>query len=357
MTKHREVKVALLGATGAVGQRYINMLPKHPYLHLEVLMGGESAGKKYGEAVHWLFPDAMDPAMSEKVVKHAKPESAKGCDIVFSALPSEVAAEVETRFAEAGFTVVSEASAHRMDADVPLMIPEINAEHLMLLETQKKKRRWKGAIATTPNCTGTGLSMVLKPLIDEYGANKAIVTTMQALSGAGFPGVPSLSIQENVIPYIKNEEEKVAAEAKKILGTFANGAIRPSPLTMGISCNRVAVIDGHMETLYAEFSQEITPEEAERSLERFRGEPQTLKLPTAPDQPIIVRKENDRPQPRLDRMAGSVPGMSVVVGRVRNGIDSRSLQLTLLSHNTIRGAAGTAILTAELMEREGYLES
>jgi aspartate-semialdehyde dehydrogenase len=199
--------------------------------------------------------------------------------------------------------------------------------------------------------------MVLKPLIDEYGARKAIVTTMQALSGAGFPGVPSLSIQENVIPYIKNEEEKVAAEAKKILGAFASGAVRPSPLTMGISCNRVAVIDGHMETLYAEFADEITPEEAERSLERFRGEPQTLKLPTAPDQPIIVKREDDRPQPRLDRMAGSVPGMSVVVGRVRNGIDSRSLQLTLLSHNTIRGAAGTAILTAELMEREGYLEN
>jgi aspartate-semialdehyde dehydrogenase len=355
MTKQREIKAALLGATGAVGQRYINMLPKHPYLHLEVLMGGESAGKKYGEAVHWLFPESIDQEMAEKVVRKARPESAKGCDIVFSALPSEVAAEVETKFAEAGFIVVSEASVHRMDADVPLMIPEINASHLELLETQKKKRGWKGAIATTPNCTATGLSMVLKPLIDEYGARKAIVTTMQALSGAGFPGVPSLSIQENVIPYIKNEEEKVAAEAKKILGTYSNGSIRPSPIAMGISCNRVAVIDGHMETLYAEFSEAITPKEAERSLERFRGEPQTLKLPTAPTQPIIVRKESDRPQPRLDRMSGSVPGMSVVVGRVRNGIDARSLQLTLLSHNTIRGAAGTAILTAELMEREGYL--
>jgi aspartate-semialdehyde dehydrogenase len=356
MSKHSEVKAALLGATGAVGQRYINMLPRHPYIRLEVLMGGESAGKKYGDAVHWLFPDAMDPALAEKVVKQAKPESAKGCDIVFSALPSEVAAEVETKFAQAGFTVVSEASAHRMDADVPLMIPEINPEHLELLESQKRKRGWKGAIATTPNCTATGLSMVLKPLIDEYGARKAIVTTMQALSGAGFPGVPSLSIQENVIPYIKNEEEKVAAEAKKILGTLSAGAIKPSPITMGISCNRVAVIDGHMETLYAEFSREISPREAERSLERFRGTPQTLELPTAPSQPIIVRKENDRPQPRLDRMAGSVPGMSVVVGRVRSGIDAKSLQLTLLSHNTIRGAAGSAILTAELMEREGYLE-
>jgi aspartate-semialdehyde dehydrogenase len=355
MTRRREVKAALLGATGAVGQRYIDMLPKHPYLRLEVLMGGESAGKKYGQAVHWLFSDPIDPAMAQKVVRQAKPESAKGCDVVFSALPSEVAAEVDAKFAEAGFTVVSEASAHRMDSDVPLMIPEVNAGHLKLLDAQKKKRGWKGAMVTTPNCTATGLTMVLKPLIDEFGARKAIVTTMQALSGAGFPGVPSLSIQENVIPYIKNEEEKVAAEAKKILGTLADGKVKPSPLTMGISCNRVAVIDGHIETLYAEFAKEVSPTGAERSLQRFKGDPQRLKLPTAPDHPISVRKENDRPQPRLDRLAGSVPGMSVVVGRVRNGIDGKSLQLTLLSHNTIRGAAGNAILTAELMETEGLL--
>lgn len=355
MTRPREVKAALLGATGAVGQRYINMLPKHPNLRLEVLMGGESAGKKYGEAVHWLFPDPIDGEMAEKVVKRASPESAKGCDIVFSALPSEVAAEVETKFADAGFMVVSEASAHRMDADVPLMIPEINPDHLRLLDAQKKKRGWKGGIATTPNCTGTGLTIVLKPLIDDFGVKKAIVTTMQALSGAGFPGVPSLSIQENVIPYIKNEEEKVVAEAKKILGAPSNGSIKPSPISMGISCNRVAVIDGHMETLYAELSEEATPKAVEKSLEGFKGEPQRLKLPTAPDHPIMVRRENDRPQPRLDRLAGSVPGMSVVVGRVRSGIDERSIQLTLLSHNTIRGAAGTAILTAELMESQGYL--
>ncbi|HUI01840.1 MAG TPA: aspartate-semialdehyde dehydrogenase [Nitrososphaerales archaeon] len=355
MSRRKEVRAALLGATGAVGQRYINMLPRHPYIRLEALMGGESAGKRYGDAVHWLFSDPIDPELAGKVVRQAKPESAKGCDVVFSALPSEVAAEVEVKFAEAGYTVVSEASAHRMDPDVPLMIPEVNAEHLKLLDAQKRKRGWKGALATTPNCTGTGLSMVLRPLIDDFGANKAIVTTMQALSGAGFPGVPSLSIQENVIPYIKNEEEKVAAEAKKILGKYANGAIRPNNLAMGISCNRVAVIDGHMETLYAETAKAIDPAAAERSLSRFRGEPQRLELPTAPDQPIIVRKENDRPQPRLDRMAGSVPGMSVVVGRVRRGIDERSIELTLLSHNTIRGAAGTAILTAELMEREGHL--
>ena len=210
----------MLGATGAVGQRYINMLGKHPFISLDVLMGGESAGKKYGEAAHWLFAEPIPDEFAEATVRKAKPESAKGCDIVFSALPSEVAREIEEKFARAGFTVVSEASSHRMDADVPLMIPEVNADHLKLLESQRKKRGWKGSIATTPNCTVTGLAMVMKPLVDDFGAEKAIVTTMQALSGAGYPGVPSLAITENVIPYIKNEEEKVAKEAKKILGTL-----------------------------------------------------------------------------------------------------------------------------------------
>jgi aspartate-semialdehyde dehydrogenase len=352
----KQIRAAVLGATGAVGQRYINMLGAHPYITLDVLMGGESAGKKYGEAVHWLFSDPIPDEFARAKVRVAKPESAKGCDIVFSALPSEVARDIEEGFAKAGFTVVSEASSHRMDADVPLMIPEVNADHLKLLQAQKKKRGWKGSITTTPNCTVTGLAMVMKPLIERFGAEKAIVTTMQALSGAGYPGVPSLAITENIIPYIKNEEEKVAKEAKKILGAFSAGSIRSHEIPMGVSCNRVQVIDGHTETLYAEFPGRVDPLEAAKVLADFRGPPQRLKLPTAPERPIIVRTENDRPQPRLDRMAGTVPGMSVTVGRVRSGIDERSLQLTLLSHNTIRGAAGTAILTAELMEREGYIE-
>jgi aspartate-semialdehyde dehydrogenase len=195
----------------------------------------------------------------------------------------------------------------------------------------------------------------MKPLLDNFAAEKAIVTTMQALSGAGYPGVPSLAITENVIPYIKNEEEKVAREAKKILGTLKDGVVHENPIPMGLSCNRVQVIDGHTETLYVEFPGRVDPQDVARVLAGFRGKPQRLRLNSAPERPIIVRIENDRPQPRLDRMAGSVPGMSVTVGRLRNGIDDRSLQLTLLSHNTIRGAAGTAILTAELMEREGYI--
>jgi len=350
----KRIRAALLGATGAVGQRYINMLSSHSSISLEVLMGGESAGKKYGQAVNWLFSEPIADSFAETVVQPARPESADGCEIVFSALPSEVAGQLEPEFASAGFTVVSEASAHRMDEDVPLMIPEVNSEHLALIDVQRKKRGWKGAIVTTPNCTVTGLAIVLKPLVDGFGAQKAIVTTMQALSGAGYPGVPSLAITENVIPYIKNEEEKVAHEAKKILGTLKGGAITAHEIPMGLSCNRVPVIDGHTESLYCELSDPVEPADAIRAFERFSGEPQRLKLPTAPARPILVRTENDRPQPRLDRMSGSVPGMSVVVGRVRNGIDKRSLQLILLSHNTIRGAAGTAILTAELMQRKGY---
>jgi aspartate-semialdehyde dehydrogenase len=351
----KKLRAGLLGATGAVGQRYVNMLDRHPFIVLDVLMGGESAGKKYGEAVHWMFPEDLPERFAQAKVRRARPDSASGCDVVFSALPSEVAREIEEDFARSGLTLVSEASSHRMDADVPLMIPEVNPTHLKLLEVQSRKRGWKGAIATTPNCTVTGLAMVMKPLVDTFAAEKAIVTTMQALSGAGYPGVPSLAVTENVIPYIKNEEEKVAREAKKILGSLKNGEVQENGIRMGVSCNRVPVIDGHTETLYAEFPGRVNPKDVERVLAEYRGRPQRLKLHTAPERPIIVRSENDRPQPRLDRMAGSVPGMSVTVGRVRKGIDEKSIQLTLLSHNTIRGAAGTAILTAELMQREGYI--
>ena len=348
--------MGLLGATGAVGQRYVNMLSHHPFLRLEVLMGGESAGKKYHDAVKWLFPEPIPEETAEKQVRKATPESADGCDVIFSALPSEVAKDIEPTLAGAGFAVVSEASAHRAERDVPLIIPEINPDHLKLLQTQREKRGWKRGIVTTPNCTVTGLAIVLKPLLDSFSAKKAIVTTMQALSGAGYPGVSSLLITENVLPYIPNEEEKVSKEAKKILGHLNGTGVEPNKILLGISCNRVSVIDGHMETLYCEFEETVAPKEIISVLEEFHGLPQKLKLPTAPEQPIIVREEPDRPQPRLDRLAGTVPGMSVTVGRVRSGVDSRSIQLTLLSHNTVRGAAGTAILLAELMAAKGFLD-
>jgi aspartate-semialdehyde dehydrogenase len=331
------------------------MLNGHPSIRLEVLMGGESAGKKYGDVVRWISSEPIPDGLASERIRPTRHEEAKGCDVVFSALPSEAARLIEPKFAKAGFVVVSEASAHRMDPDVPLMVPEVNSEHISLLEIQRKRRRWSGALVTTPNCTVTGLAMVMKPLDDRFGFTKAIVTTMQAVSGAGLPGVPSMHILENVIPYIKNEEEKVTKEAKKILGTCADGRVAETDVPISVSCNRVPVLEGHTETLYSEFSGAAPPEAVIAELERFKGTPQKLKLHTAPRNPIIVRREPDRPQPRLDRLAGSVPGMSVVVGRVRKGLDDRSVQLTLLSHNTIRGAAGTAILTAELLEREGHL--
>ena len=350
----KKLRAALLGSTGAVGQRYVSMLRDHPLIELEVLMGGKSAGHSYGRSAHWLHPDAIPEETARKRILASAPESAKGCDVVFSALPAVAAAAIEEKFARSGFNVISEASAHRMDGDVPLMIPEVNPEHLGILQVQKRRRKWKGSLVTTPNCTATGLAIVMKPLV-ALGLDRAVVTSMQAVSGAGFPGVPSLLIMENVIPFIKNEEEKVAAESKKILGSKSDGGVRASGVEIAISCNRVPVIDGHMETFYGEFQGEVEPEEVTDSLNSFRGLPQKLRLPSAPEKPIIVRTEPDRPQPRLDRLSGSVPGMSVVVGRVRKGMGDRSIQLTLLSHNTVRGAAGTAILTAELMRSQGYL--
>jgi aspartate-semialdehyde dehydrogenase len=350
-----KVRVGLLGATGVVGQRYVEMLDSHPFFELTVLMGRASVGKKYGEAAKWLLPNLMPKSVSEMVVKEAKASSVAECDLVFSALPSEAALQLEPLLADAGKAVVSEVSAHRMDPDVPLLVPEINPDHLKLLETQRRNRKWKKGLVTTPNCTVTGLAIVLKALSDSFPMTKAVVTTMQAVSGAGYPGVPSLLILENVIPFIKDEEEKVERESKKILGTIEGGSVRPRRLPMAVSCNRVSTLDGHLETLYCEFSLKVSPAEVESRLKGFRGEPQRLRLPTSPDAPIIVTKERDRPQPRLDRLAGSVPGMSVVVGRVRPGIDDRSIRLTLLSHNTIRGASGNAILTAELMRAKDYL--
>ena len=349
------IKVGLLGATGVVGQRYVEMLESHPDFELVALVGKSSAGKRYGEAAKWLLPTPIPEAFSDMVVREAGPTTVDECAVIFSALPSEAAIQLEPLYAKMGKAIVSEVSAHRMEPDVPLIVPEVNGDHLRLLEFQRKNRGWKKGLATTPNCTVTGLSVVLKALADRFPIRKAVVTTMQAVSGAGYPGVSSLLILENVIPYIKDEEEKVERESKKILGTVNGGSVKPFALPMAVSCNRVSTLDGHLETLYCEFDRAVTPAEAESQLSGFRGEPQKLRLHTAPEAPIIVTKQKDRPQPRLDRLAGSVPGMSVVVGRVRPGLDDYSIRLTLLSHNTIRGAAGNAILTAELMLRKGYL--
>ncbi|MEM2210805.1 MAG: aspartate-semialdehyde dehydrogenase [Nitrososphaerales archaeon] len=350
----KSIDVAILGATGMVGQDYIHMLANHPYFRVKCLTGSESVGKRYGEAASWKGAYDIPSKYADLEVLPTDPRVIDA-DLVFSPLPTDVAKTVEPLFAKAGFPLVSDASTHRMEKDVPLIIPEVNPDHIELIKIQKKNRSWDGFIVTTPNCTTVGLALVLKPLCDKYQINKVIVTTMQAVSGAGFPGVPSLLIIENVIPYIKDEEEKVRIETLKLLGKFDGEKIMNANLKIAVSCNRVPTLDGHLETVYIESSDKLDVDDVKETLRSFQGEPQRLKLPTAPTQPIIVREELDRPQPRLDRMAGSIPGMSVVVGRVRRGIDEHSLQLTLLSHNTIRGAAGTAILAAELLLAQGWV--
>jgi aspartate-semialdehyde dehydrogenase len=288
-------------------------------------------------------------------VQPTREDSLGDVDLVFSPLPTDAAITLEPQLAAAGYNVITDASPHRMEKDVPLMIPEVNPDHLSLISRQRESRKWKGSLVATPNCTAAGLALVLKPLHDRLGIKRVIVSTLQALSGAGYPGVASLDILDNVIPYIRDEEEKVETEPLKMLGKLDGGLVSPAGFDISAMVHRVATSDGHLESLYVETEERFEPKRVSSILASFRGEPQKLKLPTAPDWPIIVTEEEGRPQPKLDRNAGTVPGMSVVVGRIRKGLDSRSGRMTLLSHNTIRGAAGSTVLTAELMYRKGLL--
>jgi aspartate-semialdehyde dehydrogenase len=349
-----KLRVAVLAATGMVGQRYVSLLSNHPYFRVVVVTGQNSVGKKYGQATSATNLPIADDAKN-LTVKATNPESLDEVDVVFSPLPTDVAKIQEPELARAGFKVITDASPHRMDSLVPLIVPEVNPSHLELLERQRKSKKWKGLLVATPNCTAAGLALVLKPIHDSLRLRRVVVSTLQAVSGAGYPGVPSLDILDNVIPYIKDEEEKVETEPLKMLGKVVNGRISPAKFEIGAMVHRVATTDGHLESLYVETEGPFEPKKVARILSKFRGEPQKLKLPTAPAEPIIVTSLEGRPQPKLDRYAGTVPGMSVVVGRIRKGFDSKSGRLTLLSHNTIRGAAGSTILTAELMYRKGLL--
>lgn len=350
MSSHR--KVAIIGATGAVGQRFIQLLQGHPWFQIEVLAASErSAGKKYREACNWTMESNMPQEIAEMTVADATVkavESAGNVDLVFSALPGELAGPVEKEFA-ALYPVFSKASAHRMDKDVPLLIPEVNPDHLALIPIQQKHRGWKGFISTDPNCSTIQLVISLKPLMD-FGVKHVIVSTMQALSGAGYPGVPSLDIIDNVVPFIPKEEEKMEIEALKLLGTFDGNAVRNAHFQLSASCNRVNVKDGHLESVFIKLESNPSLDEIEESFRKFKGEPQKLKLPSAPIHPIVVRKEHNRPQPRFDRDEGK--GMSVVIGRIR--LDPiMTVKYMCLGHNTIRGAAGAGLLSAELAVAKG----
>jgi aspartate-semialdehyde dehydrogenase len=345
-------KVAILGATGAVGQRFIQLLQGHPWFQIEVLAASErSAGKKYKAACNWTMESNLPREIAEMNVVHSDVESvekAGNVDLVFSALPGDLAGPVETEFAVA-YPVFSKASAHRMDKDVPLIIPEVNPDHLGLIQVQRKARGWKGFISTDPNCSTIQLVISLKPLMD-FGLSQVMVSTMQALSGAGYPGVPSLDIIDNVVPYIPKEEEKLEAEALKLLGSFNGREVVNAGFQLSASCNRVNVKDGHLESVFVKFDSSPSVDEVEEAFRRFQGEPQRLKLPSAPEHPIVVRKEPNRPQPRYDRYEGK--GMSVVVGRIRKD-PIMTVKYMCLGHNTIRGAAGAGMLSAELAVAKG----
>ena len=345
-------KVAILGATGAVGQRFIQLLQGHPWFKIEVLAASErSAGKKYKDACNWLLESDMPREVAEMNVAHTDVESVEkegDIDFVFSALPGGLAGPVESEFA-ALYPVFSKASAHRMDADVPLIIPEVNPDHAALIPIQQKARGWKGFISTDPNCSTIQLAITLKPLM-QFGLSQVMVSTMQALSGAGYPGVPSLDIIDNVVPFISGEENKMESEPQKILGAFDGNTICPADFVLSSSCHRVHVRDGHLESVFVKLDSQPSVQEVEEAFSQFKGEPQKLKLPSAPENPIVVRNEQNRPQPRYDRNAGK--GMSVVVGRIRKD-PIMTMKYLCLGHNTIRGAAGAGILSAELMVAKG----
>ncbi len=333
-----KLRTYVLGATGLVGQRYVEALARHPWFEVVGLAASEkSAGKTLASV--WILESPPPPQLAEAKVEKLDVESVPKVDVVFSALPSEVASRVEPELAARGLTVVSNSSNMRLDPDVPLVVPEINPEDLRLVEEQRRRRGWRGAVVKKPNCTTTILNLPLKPILDHWGIAKLYVTTMQAVSGAGYSGVPSMAIVDNLVPHIRGEEEKVVAETRKIL---------KRDVDISATTTRVPVLDGHTEVVYVETERDFELESVAEALENFRGLPQELKLPTAPERPVVVRREPDRPQPRLDRWAGG--GMAVVVGRLRK-LAPRRLAFVALGHNTIRGAAGNSILTAELMAK------
>jgi aspartate-semialdehyde dehydrogenase len=346
-----KIPVGILGATGTVGQRFIQLLEGHPKFRVTAVAASErSAGQRYADACHWLLPTPMPEAVRDLTVQPIAPPL--DCRVVFSSLPSSVAGPVEARFAEAGYAVCSNAGAHRMDPDVPLLIPEVNSGHTALIGAQRRQRGWSGLIATSANCSSTQLALALKPLHDAFGLRKLAVTTLQAVSGAGYPGVASLDILGNVVPYIGGEEAKMEQEPLKMLGTLENGQIVDAPCAISAQCNRVPVRDGHLECVSVAFEREPDREDLISALEGFRAPPEVAELYSTPQRPIIVRTEADRPQPLLDRDAER--GNAVSVGRIRP-CPLFHFKFVVLGHNTLRGAAGGSIHNAELLASQGWI--
>ncbi|HEY8231095.1 MAG TPA: aspartate-semialdehyde dehydrogenase [Vicinamibacteria bacterium] len=346
----KRIEVGVLGATGMVGQQFINQLAGHPWFELTWLAASErSEGKRYSDAASWRLETLIPDGVAERTVEACAP--GKGPRLVFSALDASVAGELEQAFADAGHVVLSNARNHRMNPMVPLLVPEVNADHLGLLRVQARQRGGKGAIVTNPNCSTIVLSMALAPL-RAFGLRACLVSTMQAVSGAGYPGVPSLDILGNVIPFISGEEEKMETETRKILGTLAGAEVEPHPVRVSAHTNRVPVVDGHTETVSVALEQKPSLEALRAAIDGFAGEPQRLGLPSAPERPLLYLDQPNRPQPRFD--AGRGRGMTVSVGRLRPcGV--LDWKFVALGHNTVRGAAGASVLNAELMQAQGLL--
>ena len=347
----QKIPVGILGATGVVGQRFIQMLENHPWFEVAWLAASDrSEGKAYSDAARWRLKTMLPARVAEMRVSPAVPEGAP--KVIFAALDASIAAELEPRFAEAGCAVVSNSSALRMQKDVPLVIPEVNHEHIKLLETQSWRKKSGGFVVTNPNCSAIGLVLALAPLDQAFGLETVMATTMQAISGAGYPGVASLDILGNVIPYIAKEEEKMEEETRKLLGHLNGTGIVPGNFAMSAQCNRVAVEDGHTESVSIKLKKKAKAEEVVAAWNDFRGLPQEMKLPLAPDQPVVYVSAPYRPQPRLDMDLGK--GQTTTIGRLRPcGV--LDWKFTVLSHNTIRGAAGAALLNAELLKMQGFL--
>jgi aspartate-semialdehyde dehydrogenase len=337
------INVGVLGATGAVGQRFVELLADHPWFSLTTLTASErSAGKPYGEVVNWRLDTPFPQKIAGLRVRPTSPKSMKDVDLVFSALPAEIATEVELEFADAGIAVCSNASSHRMEPDIPLVVPEVNPDHLGLIDVQRDKGR-DGFIVTNPNCSTIVMVMALAPL-RSFQFSDVRVATMQAISGAGFAGVAAMAIYDNVIPYIGKEEEKMETESLKIMGTLRGKKVVNAPFSVSASCHRVPVIDGHTMAVWVDINKPV--EDLKKAYRNYK--PPIKGLPTQPEKSVLLMEENDRPQPRLDRMRGR--GMTVSVGRLREGI-----RFVTMGHNTIRGAAGASVLNAELITSKKYL--
>jgi len=348
----KKLEVGVLGATGMVGQRLASLLENHPWFELKWLGASDrSTGKTYAEACNWRLREPMPAAIRELPVNECTPGNAP--QLLFASLDSKVAGEIEGAFARAGHAVVSNSSNYRMEPDVPLVIPEVNADHLALVRTQRRERGWSGMSVTNPNCTAIGLVMSLAPLERAFGLAKVLMTSMQAVSGAGYPGVPTLDILGNVIPHIGGEEEKVERETRKLLGSLNDGRVQAGDFAVSAHCNRVMVEDGHTETVSVALRAKASVADLLAAWREYRAVPEVQELPSAPEHPVVLREEKDRPQPKFD--LNTEHGMAAVVGRARP-CPVLDYKYVVLSHNTIRGAAGAAILNGELMKATGYLD-